>query len=182
MKSIICLFLALSTTFFATAQNEASPFTVRMNDTGIPTLERTNNSKNAYQQSAPMAFFGNNHIEVPISTEVTFRTQEIIDPNYATDGQMVRLLVVMDVVIDGEVVIPTNALGLGRIKVVPPTASRPGAVYIEVKTVQDINGARINLNGQQDITRGNYAGEPAGVPADRYVTAYTMNKTKVKKN
>ena len=172
----ICLLISLCCNLFINAQDDNQPFTVRFDNDNIPTF-----SKNPYITNAYSPFFGNNNdfVQIPIATQITFKTQEIVDPSYATNGQIIRLQVVSNVVIDGQVVIRANTMALGQIKVFPPTVSKPGSVAIEVTSVPDVNGSTIALNGKQNITSSNMVGMPATVPAELFVIGYTMNVNKV---
>lgn len=112
---------------------------------------------------------------------VILESTDLIKTGQATVGQLVNFRVRTNVEAEGEVVIATGALGLGRIKSIEKASyNNPEVFHIEVTNVQAVDGQMVSLTGQELQIKGKYAGQEAGAEPGKTITAYVTNDIKIK--
>lgn len=115
-------------------------------------------------------------VVVKAGTLVTLETAEKIYSDDATVGQILKFSVLMNVVVDGKVVIASGALAIGRVKSIKKTTYNiPEEITIELKSVQAVDGQQIVLNGDEQTYKGKFTGEGTYVMPGRTITAKLMN-------
>ena len=123
----------------------------------------------------------NGKTTLPAGTMVILQSTETLKSGQATVGQLVHFRVTTHVKADGDVVISTGALGLGRIKSIDPaTFNNPETFHIEVTNVQAVDGQMVALTGQELQIKGKYSSQDATAEANRTITAYVTNDIKIK--
>lgn len=114
-------------------------------------------------------------------TIVILETTEAMKTGQATVGQLVYFRVKTNVKAEGDVVIATGAMGLGRIKSIDPSSyNSPETFHIEVTSVQAVDGQMVPLNGQELQLKGKYSGQEAEADAGKTITAFVTNDIKIK--
>ena len=116
-------------------------------------------------------------------TLVLLETNEKIFSHEVTVGKTVMFRVRMNVVVDGEVVIPTGAMALGRVKAIQTgTHNVPEEIRLELQYVQAVDGQQIPLNGNEQSFKAQFTGQ--GSPADTglSITAQVMNNIEIEVN
>lgn len=184
MKSAIIFFFAIITC--CSAQSQSTRFESIIEE--IKTAQTVTAAEPAPRYQLPLPndnpdaehLMFQKYVKVPAGTQVMFKTNEKIPAARLVDGQMIRLKVVSDVVVDGKVIIRTNtqAVGIARIES-PMSAQSVGQVIIEVMNVADVQGKTITLNSDPNYINGTYPGMGADVPLGRVVTASVQNNIEV---
>jgi hypothetical protein len=117
---------------------------------------------------------------LPAGTLVLLETSESLDASRLTIGQLIQFKVKADVRIDGEVVISTGAMATGRVKRLKNGSfNTPGSIFIEVTSVQSIDGQQVSLNGTEQELKGYYPGEAAKVNLGTAISATVTNDTTI---
>lgn len=186
MKSAIVFFFAITATFFAHSQMldfsipvEENTEIVTQNTTTTATTPRYQLPTPNFENSPQHAMF-QNHVDVPAGTQITFKTNEKISAARLSDGQMIRLKVASDVIIDRKIVIRTNTLATGIVRVEQPTSAySEGQLTIEVMNTTDIQGKTVILNSDPNYITANQPGMPVDLPLGQLVTASTQNNIEV---
>jgi hypothetical protein len=123
----------------------------------------------------------NNKTTLPAGTLVILESTESLKTGQATVGQLVHFRVTTHVKADGDVVIATGAMGLGRIKSIDPsTYNNPETFHIEVTSVQAVDGQMVPLQGQELMMKGKFSSQEAASDAGKTITAYVTNDIKIK--
>ncbi len=113
-------------------------------------------------------------------TLILLETTESLDASRMTIGQLTQFKVKVDVRVDGEIVIRTGAMATGRVKSLKDgTYNTPGSIFIEVTSVQSVDGQQIALNGNEQELKGYYPGEAAKVNPGTTITATVTNDTTI---
>ena len=116
-------------------------------------------------------------------TLVLLETNEKIFSHEVTVGKTVMFRVRMNVVVDGEVVIATGAMALGRVKAIQTgTHNVPEEIRLELQYVQAVDGQQVPLNGNEQSFKAQFTGQ--GSPADTglSITAQVMNNIEIEVN
>lgn len=177
MKNSFLLFtFTFATLFFGNYQLSAQTFEVATKD-GIPYLNSSDIEKSSHEIFSSKR---TKSLTIPSGTPVILRTAETIHWESVTTGQTIQFMVEMDVVIDAQVVIRSNAIAFGRISgIIEATSTRSDAIAIKVETVQAVTGEMVKLNGAQEIITNRLQGESVGIPSNRKAVGYVMNNTKL---
>lgn len=123
------------------------------------------------------------NVLVRAGTLVTLETAEKIYSDQATIGQIIKFSVLMNVVVDGRVVISSGALAIGRVKSLKKTTyNLPEEITIELTSVQAVDGQQIVLNGDEQTYKGKFTGEGTYIMPGRTITAKIMNNYTIKVN
>lgn len=130
----------------------------------------------------------NNDLPIPCDkvwltagTLVIMETNEALQSGQATVGQLVQFRVRANVYAEGEAVIVTGALAMGRIKAIEPsTYNNPETFKIEVMYAQAVDGQQVPLNGNELSIRGQYSRQDASSTPGTSITASVMNDMKIK--
>ncbi|MEM9885489.1 MAG: hypothetical protein AAF849_06320 [Bacteroidota bacterium] len=177
MKNLFLSFVLISASLIFginTLNAQSFEFATKNN---TPYLISSDSEKSSHE------FFGNKRtksLTIPSGTSVILKTAETIHWENVTRGQTIQFMVEMDVVVDAQVVIRSNAIAFGKISnIIPATSTRSDAISIKVETVQAVTGEMIKLNGVQEVITNRLLGESIGIPSDRRVTGYVMNNTKL---
>lgn len=96
-------------------------------------------------------------IVIPAGTEVVVSPAKSIFSNTVLEREIVQLVVVEDVKVDGRIVIQKGAPASARVAIAEPPASfgRRGKLMIEMISVTAIDGSRIDILGEHSgSTRG----------------------------
>ena len=134
---------------------------------------------NANTNKLPNPCFGK--ATLAAGTMVLLESTEQLKTGQATVGQLVYFRVKTHVKAEGDVVISTGAMGLGRIKSIDPASyNNPETFHIEVTSVQAVDGQMIPLNGQELQLKGKYSSQEATADAGRTITAFVTNDIKIK--
>ena len=124
--------------------------------------------------------FGKKDRTLRAGTLVLLETSEKIFSHEVTVGKTVMFRVRMNVVVDGEVVIPTGAMALGRFKAIQTgTHNVPEEIRLELQYVQAVDGQQVPLNGNEQSFKAQFTGQ--GSPADTglSITAQVMNDIEI---
>jgi hypothetical protein len=122
-----------------------------------------------------------NTVELPAGTIVYLELTEMLESGKATVGQIINFRVKADVVIDGNIVIRTNAVAIGRVELIETTTfNHPEEITIVLTAVQCVDGAMTALHAGNQTFKGRYANEQVIVQPGRGFAANIMNNTKVK--
>lgn len=117
---------------------------------------------------------------LPAGTLVLLETSESLDASRLTIGQLLQFKVKTDVRIDGVVVIRTGAMATGRVKRLKNGSyNTPGSIFIEVTSVQSVDGQQVSLNGTEQELKGYHPGEAAKVNLGTAISATVTNDTTV---
>ncbi len=115
-------------------------------------------------------------ITLPTGTLVLLETAERTASDRATIGKQVLFRVRANVVVDGQVVIRTGALALGRVKSIRKnTYNFPESLVLEVTAVQTVDGRLVALHGNEQTFTGLFPGESMQVEPGQTMTASLMN-------
>jgi hypothetical protein len=97
---------------------------------------------------------------VPDGTKVDLKLAETISSDRAMVGQRIRFTVAKDVVINGYVVIPVDALAIGTITKATPKrwAGRSGKLEMSLQDVTAIDGTKIDLAGSRGGSGDSHVG------------------------
>lgn len=107
---------------------------------------------------------------------VLLETAERTASERATVGKQVLFRVRANVVIDGQVVISTGALAIGRVKSIRKnTYNFPESLTLEVTAVQTIDGRLVALHGNEQTFTGLFPGESMYVEPGQTMSAALMN-------
>ena len=168
MKSIIIFFtLAIFSLNSIHAQDQ--DFMVNM-DHDIPKVIFSSKGKKKKKRGMEIA--------VPSSQMVTFKLTEALDSDQVTVGQNIQLMVDLNVVVDGVVIIRSNAYAIGRVKAVDNSSSinYKSTLTLELVSVQAVDGQQIPLNGQEQIFTSERPGQNVILNAGKTVTGFFKNK------
>ena len=121
------------------------------------------------------------NVTIPAGTEIFFKTQNAIDFAQTSEGQLLYLTVAQDVVVNGKVVVATNARAVGKITYrAKPTSSSPQRLEIVVESVRDVNGQTLLLNGTASTLTGSRRGMYETVPSGQMIRGFALNAHPVK--
>ncbi len=122
-------------------------------------------------------------VTLPAGTLVILESSERFHSDEVTVGKILRFKVRANVVVDGQVVITTGALAIGRVKAIKETTyNDPEEVTIELTSVQAVDGRQVPLDGDEQTFRGQFSGQGTIVEGGQTITARVMNNTPVKVN
>jgi hypothetical protein len=120
-------------------------------------------------------------ITLHAGTLIYLETNERLNTDQATNGQMVQFKVKMNVTVNGKVVVRTGAIAIGRIKSVQgATYNNPAEVTIELTNVQAVDGQFIDLSGTEQTVRGTYPNQGTLINIGTAITANVMNDIEIK--
>ena len=167
MKSII-MFFALAFFIFNTSNAQDQDFAINM-DHPIPQVTFGSKGKKKKRRGMEVA--------VNSSQVVTFKLTEALNSDEVTVGQHIQLMVDLNVVVDGEVIIRSNAYAIGRVKAVKNSSSinYKSTLTIEMVSVQAVDGQQIPLNGQEQIFTSERPGQNVILNAGKTVTGFFKN-------
>ena len=122
-----------------------------------------------------------NSIELPAGTMVHIEMTELVESGKSTVGQIVTFRVRSNVEVNGNVVIHSGSLALGRVKSIEPTSfNHPEEIAIEVTAAQSVDGSMVNLLGQEQIFRGKFPNEDVKVQPGKPFMGFVANNTNIK--
>jgi hypothetical protein len=120
-------------------------------------------------------------VTLAAGTLVVLETAEKINSDQATVGKTLMFRVRANVVVNGETVIATGAIAIGRVTAIEEgTFNHPGEMKIEVTSVQSVDGQMVALNGAEQSYHGKYNGEGVTVEVGQNILATVMNNTCIK--
>jgi len=118
---------------------------------------------------------------LPSGTLVMLETTEKISSDAVTVGKIMVFRVRTNVVVDGNVVIATGAIAIGRVKsIMPTTYNNPEEITLEVTYAQAVDGQQVALNGAEQTYKGRFSRESAIVDPGQMITGTVMNNTNIK--
>jgi hypothetical protein len=121
-----------------------------------------------------------NTVELPAGTIVYLELTEMVESGKATVAQVINFRVKADVVIDGNIVIRTNAVAIGRVELIETTTfNHPEEITIVLTAVQCADGTMTALHAGNQTFKGRYPNEQVIVQPGRAFVANIMNNTKV---
>jgi hypothetical protein len=142
-------------------------------------LLAANNLLNANNQiTMPLPVFcrPDANVTLPAGTLVLLETSEVKYSDQVTVGTMFNFRVRTNVMAQGEVVISTGSLAVGRIKSIRTnTYNDPEEVTVELFYVQAVDGQMVPLNGNELTIRGQFANEGTKVEYATFMTSQVMN-------
>lgn len=90
-------------------------------------------------------------VKLKRGTEVVLHLDEPLDSRSAQKGQVVRMSVYGDVVVDGDILIKTNLEARGIVTEIeqPKRFGRPARLTVEASSVQAVDGSLVPLRGME---------------------------------
>lgn len=185
IASLVFVFIAFQSFAQPTYKVDANgiPRVIKKNQELVASTNHQHYAAASYSTPPPPPSIFNKspkEILVPASTMVLLKTIRVIEADKATIGQSVKFIAEMNVVVDGHVVISSNAIAVGKIsEVIEATPTRSDAISIEVNSVQAVDGTLIHLNGAEEVITSRLKGESIGIQAGKTLIGYVMNNTTV---
>jgi hypothetical protein len=123
------------------------------------------------------------HADLSAGTIVLLETNETFKSDDVTVGKVLQFRVRTNVMAEGEVVIQTGALAIGRVKAIESaTHNSQEEIRFELEYVQAVDGQMVALNGNEQSARGQFTGQGTTVQIVTSITAQVMNNQKIKVN
>jgi hypothetical protein len=95
-----------------------------------------------------------------------------------TIGQNIHCRVRNNVYADGQVVIRTGSMAMGRItQIQPSTTNSESVIGIEMFSVQSVDGQQIALNGNEQLIKTRFTGETVVLHPMQPITCQIMDTT-----
>ncbi len=136
----------------------------------------TNPSFNEGQEIAPLGC--KNKVKLSASTLVILEVNETKFGDRVTIGQNVHCRVRNNVYAEGEVVIRTGSMALGRIKgIEESTTNGEMLILVEMFYVQAVDGQQVALNGNEQTVMARNTNEVTNVNPMLTITAQIMDNT-----
>jgi hypothetical protein len=118
---------------------------------------------------------------LPAGTLVMLETTEKISSDAVTVGKILIFRVRTHVVVDGETVIATGAIAIGRVKSISAaTYNLPEEITVEVTYAQAVDGQQVALNGAEQTYKGRFPRESVAVEPGQMITGTSMNNISIK--
>ena len=93
-------------------------------------------------------------LSVPAGQEIAFEFRSALSSQRSRVGDPVEIVVVRDAKVDGLTVIAAGSIGQGKVTGIKRRGhkGKPGRIEIEFSEVRSVNGARIRLAGQHQVS------------------------------
>lgn len=118
---------------------------------------------------------------LPSGTLVVLESTEKVSSDAVTVNQPLVFRVRTNVVVDGETVIATGAIAIGRVKSIrPSTYNFPEEITFEIQYAQATDGQQVALNGAEQTYKGRFSRESVVVEPGQLITGTVMNNTNIK--
>lgn len=117
---------------------------------------------------------------LPAGTLVVLETTEKVSSDAVTVGKILIFRVRTNVVVDGETVIATGAIAIGRVKSIKPASFNfPEEITLEVTYAQAVDGQQVSLYGAEQTYKGRFPRESTVVEPGQMITGTVMNNTNI---
>ena len=115
-------------------------------------------------------------VQLKAGTYISLEITERLQSDKMTVGQLVRMQVRTNIVVNKRVVIRTGAVAMGRVKAIRKTTyNHAEEIHIIAVNVQTVDGQLIALEGNEQILKGEFRGQAAVVHPGTMTDARIMN-------